>query len=370
MSISTQMKVTANGQKLIRTIEKSTSKAPITARSPLLDQEQAQAIKNAMTSKDGSILSVLSSMLSKAPDGVIKLPQGIAKRILEEGNFPRQRHIKETRLKKHKTRLEDGTWRGETFPITFAVIPPCNDQPAKLWLVNGQHRVTVISQYHIPVTIRVILHPVKDEEEAATLYTYFDDPSESRTDIEVLDAKGITHQIGLPRQVVKALYGALSFLRNDLEPAYYQTVAGDSARDRDGRMHDIADWSKEALAYWKDIEISDKWLKQRLLRPAITALALFTYRYQPVKAHEFWAGLASDDGLSKGDPRHTLLRDFRNRRKNTKETGTNYNQRAVLQTAAISWNAFCEKRELLIIKCLSGATLKVWGTPYQNGNRV
>lgn len=368
MSISSNQKTSHETRKLIAAIDNAVKSKPAIVELPMIDQEKAQELKQAMARKDGSIISVISSILAKAPDGIIKMPQGIAKRILQEANFPRQRKVKDARLKKHKTRLEDGTWRGESFPITFAVIPPQGDEPAKIWLVNGQHRVTAISEHNVPVTIRVILHYVKNEDEAATLYTYFDDPSESRTDIEVLDAKGITHNLGLPRDVVTALYGALSFLRNDLEPAYYQTSSGESARDRDGRMHDIGEWTNEARVFWEDIKISDAWTKRKLLRPSVTAIALFTYRYQPAKAHDFWTGIARQDGLHKGDPRDTLVKDFRNRQTNTAGRGAN-NPRNVLLTVAKAWNAFCEKRDIAHIKCENNALLRVWGTPYQNGNR-
>lgn len=355
-------------QSLLNAINQSVASLPAITEDASMEAKSGLVSLEKLPRKDGSLLSVMMSMLSKAPDGVIKIPQGIAKRILQEANFPRQRKVKESRLKKHKARLADGTWRGESFPITFVLIPAQNDQPAKLWLVNGQHRVTAIAEHHVPVSVRVIIHHVKDEEEAATLYTCFDDPSESRTDIEVLDAKGITQDIGLPRDVVRALYGALSFLRNDLEPAYYQTNIGDSARDRDGRMHDIGEWANEARVFWEDIKISDIWTKKRLLRPGVTAVALFTYRYQPAKAHDFWSGIARQDGLLRNDPRDTLVKDFRNRITNATGKGNN-NQRAVVQSVSLAWNAYCEKRDLVIIKCVSGAVIRLWGTPYQNGNR-
>jgi hypothetical protein len=338
------------------------------ASNAIIDMALGKDIKSSIKSKDGSILSVIRSLLSRSDNDVIRLHSGVAKRILEEANFPRQRNVKESRLKKHRMRLESGAWRGDSFPITFALIPAQGDQPEKVWLINGQHRVTVISEHSSAVPIKVIIAPVKDEEEAAKMYTYFDDPAESRTDIEVLDARGVTHELQLPREVVRAVYGALSFLRNDLEPAYYQAQAGEIARDRDGRMHDMSEWANEARVFWQDISIADRWTKRRLLRPGITALALFTYRYQPSRAHDFWSGIARQDGLASGDPRNTLIKDFRSRATNDSGKG-NSNQRAVIQSVTLAWNAFCEKRELAIIKVVGGAVLRVWGTPYQNGNR-
>lgn len=367
MSIKGTQRSLSKMNNLVNAIDQAVGSNKIIPATPLFDQQKALELKQAIK-KDGSILSVLSSMLSKSPDGVIRMPQGIAKRILEEANFPRQRPVKASRLEKHQLRLKNKTWRGDLFPITFAIIPPRDDQPQKLWLVNGQHRVTVIAQHDQAVPIKIILASVDSEEEAATLYTYFDDPAESRSDMEVLDAKGVVDTLKLPKSVIQPMYVAMAFLRNDLEPAHYQTQTGDIARDREARMHEIKDWATEAEAFWKDIQTADPWTKKRLLRGSIMAVALFTYRYQPAKAHEFWTGIARDDGLKKGDPRDTLLKDFRSRGSNDRGQSNN-NQRAVVLTATLAWNAFCEKRELVMIKIVNGAQIKLWGTPYQNGNR-
>ena len=77
-------------------------------------------------------------------------------------------------------------------------------------------------------------------------------------------------------------------------------------------------------------------------------------------------GIARQDGMAKGDPRDTFVKDLRNR--GTKNGSGGRAARIAVQAVTIAWNAFCEKRELTVIRCVDSAILRVWGTPYQNGN--
>ena len=342
-------------------IDKANSKTKLPRR-PLLDQAAAVDIKQALKPRDDSILHIILSMMHKATNDVLMISPNMAKRILEETNFPRQRKVRRSNVQKHLNRVLQGKWRGHDFPITFARIPATKDEPEKIWLINGQHRLIMISEYSKALPIKVIIAEAKDEDEAALLYTYFDTPDEQRSDMEVLDARGVTKDLDLPRQAIRAVYSALALLRNDLEPASYLTAEGEIARDRESRMEDIKSWENEAKMFWNDISRAEPFIRRKLCRSGVIALALFTYRYQPGRAHEFWNGVAGNDGLKKGDPRHALIADFMNRAMTT-------NSRIHLQGASIAWNAFCEKRELAIIKCIPSATIKVWGTPFANGNK-
>ena len=87
------------------------------------------------------------------------------------------------------------------------------------------------------------------------------------------------------------------------------------------------------------------------------AVALYTLRHQPARAHEFWSGLAKNDGLRRGDPRATLIQDYL-----TRSVGIGSARQRVQQTT-LAWNAFCEGRDLKIIKCIEDAPIVIWGTP-------
>ena len=97
----------------------------------------------------------------------------------------------------------------------------------------------------------------------------------------------------------------------------------------------------------------------------VMAVALYTLRHQPARAHEFWHGVAGNDGLRKGDPRAALIADLLFNR--TLNVGSH---RQKVQQPALAWNAFCEGRDLKIIKCIDGAALTLWGTPLAKGRQA
>lgn len=344
-------------KKLIDAID-GAMKSNVNMSKPVLDQDIAAQLKR--DRQTDTVLHIIKSMLAKSVEGVLRISPSLAKRIIEEANFPRNRVLRRTKVSKHHARVDCGAWRGWDFPITFAHIPATTKEPEKLWLINGQHRVTMISEREVPVMIKVHIADASDEEEAALLYTYFDSPEESRTDIEVLDARGITEDLDVPRQIVRAAYSAIAILRNGLEPAYYQSASGDIARDREARMADIKNWSAEIKKYWSDIHVADGYLKRKLIGTGVTAFALYVYRYKPAHASHFFGAIALNDGLRKTDPRHRLIADLNNR-------SLSGNQRQSIQVCAIAWNAFCENRDLSIIKIHPGNKIKVWGTPLHNG---
>lgn len=344
-------------KRLIDMIDRA-AKSQAIASAPVIDQAMAAQLRH--EKRPDTILHIIESMMAKAEDGVLRISPSLAKRILAEANFPRNRDLKPIKVVKQHARVDRGAWRGQDFPITFAWIPPATTEPEKLWLMNGQHRLTMISERNTAITIKVIIAKVKDKEDAAVLYTCFDSPEDTRTDIEVLDARGVMEDLNVSRAMVRAAYSALAILRNGLEPAYYQNQQGDIARDRESRMADIKNWTNEIDQYWKDIMGADPYLKRKFLGTGITAFAMYVYRYKPAQAHAFFGGMANNDGLRKTDPRHRLIADLNNR-------SLSGNQRQSIQVCAMAWNAFCEKRELSIIKIYPGAKVKIWGTPLQNG---
>lgn len=72
------------------------------------------------------------------------------------------------------------------------------------------------------------------------------------------------------------------------------------------------------------------------------------FRHQPETAVSFWQGLSDNDGLRKGDARHTYLRLLSepDGGRSTAENGA--------RSAAVAWNAFFEGRQLTMIRVMPG----------------
>ena len=291
--------------------------------------------------------------LSCATNGVVTLKPSGAKFMLEHLNFPHQRAVDDSRVFTHQHALRRGDWM-EGHTITFVELPD-----GRVWLVDGQHRLTAISQWEgaVPVTIRLV--QVESEKEARHFYAGFDQKTSVRTTTQILDAVGIAKAAGLSDAISKAVFEASTLLANGLEPL----VGCANARKhkelflQSTRMDAVAAWAHEARTYEGLIAGAKAVLRSKLLMPGVTAVALYTLRHQPVKAVEFWQGVANNNRLASNDPRAALIADLLTRRLNAGSV------RQRVQMPVVAWNAFFKHRTLQQIKCVPDAPIVVLGTP-------
>lgn len=300
---------------------------------------------------------VLRAMVARSNNGVVTIAPGIATRMLNELNFPGQRKVEGSRVYGHRYAIIKGDWV-EGHAITFASLPD-----GRIWLVDGQHRLTAISQSEaaVPVTVRIV--PVESVKEAQKFYAGFDQKKSVRTDKQILDAVDAAKEAGLTTRMAQAVYAAAPLLLNNLEPL----SGSENTKKRPevflqyNKLETLQLWSKEAREYEQICKAASKDLLRGMRQSGMLAVALYTLRHQPARAREFWEGLANQDGLRKHDPRATLYKDILTRSLNSGSV------RQRVQMPALAWNAFCEGRDLKIIKCIEGAALTLWGTPLAKG---
>ena len=303
--------------------------------------------------QSGSMEYILRSQIAKSQDGLVKLSPGTAKRILDELNFPKQRNISESRVYGHAHKIRSGDWI-ENYPVYFAALPD-----GRIWLVDGQNRLTAISQFDsaVPVTLRIA--EFDSEKEVGEFYAGFDCKSSVRTNEQIISAVGIAQEAGITDRMARSVFEAAPLLLNNLEPLVgsANVHANPGLFLQDNRMRVISEWAKEAKEFESLVKMASKGLLQKMRSTGPVSVALYTLRHQPTKAREFWQGLAMNDGLRRADPRATLINDFLTR------SGAKGSVRQRVQQSALAWNAFCEGRDLKIIKCIDGAQITLWGTP-------
>ena len=312
-----------------------------------------ETAKKINTTKSGSVDSILKSMVARAPGGVVQLAPGIALQMLEQLNFPDQRFLDSSRVYSHRHAIITGEWM-EGHPVTLAMLPD-----GGIWIVDGQHRLAAISESEspIPVTIRIVR--MDSEKEARFFYSGFDQRKSVRTNGQILDAVGISKESGLSRAMTSAVFDAAPILLNALEPlaGSANIKANPGLFLQSNKLAALSDWAGEARQYEQIIKLAKKGFGVKLRTPGVVAVALYTLRHQPTRAKEFWSGVSENDGLRKNDPRGTLISDLLTR---TMSTGS---IRQKVQQPAIAWNAWCEGRDLKVIKCLIESPITLWGTP-------
>lgn len=301
----------------------------------------------------GSMEYIIRSLVSKSKNGVVSISNGIAKRILSELNFPGQRDIYSSRVYGKALAIISGEWM-ESYSIDFAALPD-----GRIWLVDGQHRLTAISEQQSIVSATIRLIDVDSEADAKRLYTGYDQGESVRTTKQILDAVGIAKTLEISDRLSRAIYEAAPVLLNNMEPItgsqHVRTSPHIFAKQK--RMEAISEWATEAKEFEKIIKPAAPALKVKLMSSGPLAVGLYTLRHQPQRAKLFWDGIAKNDGLRRGDARSTLISDYL-----TRSVGTGSSRQRVQQTC-LAWNAYCEGRDLKIIKCIEGAPITIWGTP-------
>lgn len=307
--------------------------------------------------KAASCSDVLRGMLAKSVGGVVSMPPGIAARVLDEMNFSGQRKRTQFRVGEHLARIRKGIFNAQ-FPISLVAFPD-----GTMWLVDGQHRLAAISQCGHSVMVRVNVMTADSEHEARRIYSGFDRPEFNRTVNEMLDGLGVIAETGLKRDTTRALFRALPIILNNMEPSRNSVRDEMHVRSIENRIDLLPEWSREAVEYESIVKSAQPALKRPLLGAGVMAVALYTFRHQPERAREFWAGVIGSESLHKDDPRQRLMWDLLNRNLSAGSL------RQGVQMAALAWTRWCEGTHIKMIKLYEGASIVIWGTPLAKGNK-
>lgn len=258
----------------------------------------------------------------------------LARRILDEANYDRQRGVYKSSLRDAEKLISGDDWI-DNYQIWFARVG------SDIHLVDGQHRLSAIWTTGASRTFTVEVLDCESIEDAHTLYARMDRFGRKRTDSEMLNALHLADNLGVGKLMAKAAWKAAPYLADDFKSGRYGKN-GPLPGDKE-KVEFLTPWSRLIKRYDDLIALAETDLHRALMNPGIVALALLTLRDQPLKAVEFWEGAALNDGLRRGDPRHTLIAALRNR-------AFRHDGREGAKTAAVAWNAHYEERRISFIR--------------------
>jgi len=217
---------------------------------------------------------------------------------------------------------------------------------SKKFLVDGQQRLWAVIEANQAQSFTVIEHPAHDMDEVAEIYVMID-IGKQRNASDILKPFHEAERTGLTTTHLNTLLAAARVLKAGFRSPTQGLLL--SPREMPALMED---WAPHMRTFVETIEPLARDIAQCFRRAPVAAVAMYTLRWSPSKAPEFWRQVSQDDGLPIGDPRKTLRRFFAQHALGSKMV--NSHQTLGVHTyclyQALAWNAWLDGRSLSILK--------------------
>lgn len=271
----------------------------------------------------------------------------VARHMRDTMHFERQRQITSRHVDRLAQEMRRGWFLAGT-PIFICVMPD-----GRQFIVNGNHTLEAVHASGITLPLTIIRKKVRTFEDVAACYATFD-IQKTRTWGDALKAAGVATEIPNATKVV----AALALIQSGFWDQGYTDFTS-----RRKRLDLLPEYTQAAHLLHVAAEGAPSANQKILHRAAFLGVALYTARYQPTTAEEFWGGMAKDDGLAKNDPRKSLLRFGISNPISGGGTQRLYHAKA----AMLAWNAFFEGRTLEHCRPSSMIAPRILGTPLHKG---
>jgi hypothetical protein len=274
-----------------------------------------------------------------------------AKFILDNENFPGQRPVKRDNVDHLMSEYNAGHFdNGES--IRFAT---CAGQR---YLINGQHRLEMLSKLDEPLQFVVVTTKCATREEVAHLYARID-RGRGRSVVDALRGMGLYLDSTLSQAQINALGACAPLFMSKLHGA----ADHHTQRSAEAREPFITEYLPAATKYFHAVKgsLHEKYFQRR----EVAAVGIATFNDNPAneKAYEFWAECAADDGLTAADPKKAALEFIRRTKPTGRGTG------ALAHGVAACWNAYYRGDHLRLVKVMDPtAPLRIMGTRWWKRN--
>jgi hypothetical protein len=281
-----------------------------------------------------------------------------ANELLNTCSVAYQRRLRDRHVDHLEKLMKSGDFESNT--IVIAEV----EKTGKRFLLNGQHTLYAISSSGCTISLPVQTYIVEDEDDIPPIYASLDKQNK-RTPSDTYRAYALADELGITDSALNRYSACAGFMLNGLKRENAKSIITESER-----IEFMRSWIDSAKKYWAAIENSSQ-LRTLLERREVFAVGLITCKYSN-HAHEFWHGVATDDGLKIGDPRKTL----RGWLEDTALTSSGFvskNKRRVvgvstaLRSVVLAWNSYVEGKQLKVIIVKNPSLpFTIKGTPYKN----
>jgi len=322
------------------------------ARREVVAMEAIAYVPQPLKAERFETLRVALSAKDYVREGFVRFSAAQAALVLRECRYVRQtRDLRlggQNQIKVLADIMRRNQWRSRD-QMDFALLG------GTLILLNGHHRLAAQSLCGAAIEWSVVIHPCDTDEDVEKLFYSFDTNVRIRSNATILSAANAADLMGVTATTAEALYRVapllaanFDFTRAALDPVVTRVV--------DRRIEIMKAVQAEALVWETAVKNAPKLVKKRLRTQGALAVALITLRHSRERALSFWSGVAENNGLFKGDPRHTYLAALM-----TENMGGSVQHTA--RQAVTAWNKWYVDKPLTVIKYREDTPLRILGTP-------
>lgn len=285
------------------------------------------------------------------------ITQEEARRIVDEEGFQDQRKKSSAHISFLREVMKRGQFDGGE-PVRFAAFGGAR------FLINGQHRLEAIASGGGTQQVVVVTSECDTAEEAALLYSRID-RGRGRNISDALQAIGKLDEQLTKRQIMSIMSCAPAFSKDLIGGRGMMRGQTYASKSAEGRSEIMATWLPAGRTFYAAIGKPQFGNEKFFYLREVVMVALATFGDLPASrnAHDFWAGMASDDGLHANDPRKQCLEFLKKvRGKSIPKNGL-----YVAHGVTVCWNAWMRDDTLKLVKVLDDAApLRIAGTRFSH----
>jgi len=293
-------------------------------------------------------INILESVPSTTYDSVEKIlvtPEMAEQWLGADLRYRHQRNLS----KKHVQELAGKLTAGDLTPGNDVVFAGITGSEKKVH-ADGQHTLHAIILSGMPCELTLKKFSCVDETALGELYFRLDNP-QKRGASHVLSVKQFAERFDIPPTSVTFISAGTGMIYLFLDRGEKTTGEkfGNDARADMGEM-----WMQYGKQFLELMGNSAN--KALFTRAAVIAAGMWTIRYSPEAAADFWGGIRDDNGLLAKSPQKTLLEWM----KKTAAAGSASHGKSApnfvhLKAVNNAWNAYVENREMHHIKIFPGS---------------
>ncbi len=248
-----------------------------------------------------------------------------------------QRQIIDSNLNQMIASMKQGA-----FPLT--AISLCTVQGEDEKTVDGYHRVNSVWRSRTNQKFILLHFDAISEDDRRTLYNYFDRGGKVRSWGQCVDTDYLLEVSGLknPGQMGE-LQRAIGIISSSFNTNSYKHKSS-IQYTYDDRTRFVAQYGHPARLYFDAMKGCSKQMRTIFMRSAVLSIGVVTFETAEELAGSFWRPIARNDGLTKGDPRHTLYQILTNPKEFNGRGDVNYAKKI-----AVCWGSHVrgEQRQLI-----------------------